>query len=230
MNDSLKVVKPLQGIKGPSAMIAFDNFDCVDSYVIDYMHNILLGVVKDLLSLWLSKKSKHQAYFIGDKVELIEAKLIKNKPPKEMTRLPINILKCSKWKANQCRAFLLYYGFGALKGILPDMFLDHFLLLSKSIYILMQENISQEEMITSEKSLLEFVSLYKDLYEKDKVKFNIHNVLHIHKKVVECGPLFCYSLFPFESKNGQLKKYIKGGRRHMQEAANKYVYYQIGRK
>jgi hypothetical protein len=33
----------VQGIKGPSTMVALENFDHVNGYVIDYMHNMLLG-------------------------------------------------------------------------------------------------------------------------------------------------------------------------------------------
>lgn len=39
----------IRGIKGPSPMVALKHFDNVNSYVIDYMHCILLGVVKSIL-------------------------------------------------------------------------------------------------------------------------------------------------------------------------------------
>jgi hypothetical protein len=194
------------------------------------MHNVLLGVLKHLLNKWFDAKFKNEAYYIGKFIAVIEERLRANKPPKEITRLPINIAKYGQWKANQCRAFLLYYAYGALNGFLPDLYMNHFLLLSTSIYTFLQKEITKQEFLAAEKNLLLFVESFEDLYGEPKVKFNVHNLLHIGKKVRDCGPLYCNSLFPFESKNGQLIKFIKGGSRHLQEIANKYTYYQKGKR
>ncbi len=223
-------VMPLQGIKGLSPMIAFEHFNCVRSYCIDYMHNVLLGVLKHLLNKWLDAKFKKEAFYIGNFIATIEERLRSNKQPKEMTRLPTNIAKYGQWKASQCRSFLLYYGYGALDGILPDLYLNHFLLLSTSIYTFLQDNITKDEFLIAEQNLKKFVNSFENLYGESRVKFNVHNVLHLSKKVLDCGPLHCYSLFPFESKNGQVVKFIHGGRRDIPEIANKFVHYQIGKR
>jgi hypothetical protein len=230
MNKAMKESTPIQGVKGPSPLIAFEHYNCVDGSCIDYMHCVLLGVLKHLLAKWLNASNKREAYYIGHFLDQIEKRLNENRPPTEITRPPINIKKFGKWKANQCRAFLIFYGYGALNGILPKVYLDHFLLLSNAIYTFLQSEISEAQFVQAENDLLRFVNAFEDLYGEAKVKYNVHSLLHIAKKVRDCGPLYCYSLFPFESKNGQLIKFIKGGRRHIQEAANKYVYYQIGKR
>lgn len=38
-----------------SNLIELPNFDIVQSFPLDYMHLVLLGVVRKLLNLWLSK-------------------------------------------------------------------------------------------------------------------------------------------------------------------------------
>lgn len=52
--------------KGSSPLEMFDNLNIVDSVVLEYMHNICLGVMKRLLSLW--KKVKKPVRFVRDDI------------------------------------------------------------------------------------------------------------------------------------------------------------------
>ena len=49
-----------------SPLIAAPGFNMVDNVTIDYMHVVCLGIVRALLDMWLTQRSK--SYFIGDKV------------------------------------------------------------------------------------------------------------------------------------------------------------------
>ena len=62
----------VQGIKGYSLAPSLCHHDIVKGTCHDYMHGLLLGVVKTLLSLWFfpSKYNKKADYFIGDKVTM----------------------------------------------------------------------------------------------------------------------------------------------------------------
>ena len=40
------------GVKGSSVMLSLPGFDIIKSFPIDYMHCVLLGVVRRLLSSW----------------------------------------------------------------------------------------------------------------------------------------------------------------------------------
>jgi hypothetical protein len=223
MKDSLDTEATIFGIKGPSPLVALENFDNVNSYVIDYMHCILLGVIKTILNfLYVILKINFKE---------VEERLLKIKPPSEITRLPKDILKFQQWKANQSRAFLLHYAYGALKDLVPEEYLSHLMLLSEGIYILLMSQISREDFEVAEKKLQEFCAIYTELYEEKNVTFNIHLVLHIPKMVLNAGPLFTYSLFPFESKNAQIIKFVRGGSKTtVEEAANKLVMYQTGKR
>ena len=39
---------------------------------------------------------------------------------------------------------------------------------------------------------------------------NIHSLLHVPQTVVDLGPLWAHSCFPFENQNGLIKKVIRG--------------------
>jgi hypothetical protein len=222
MKDSLEAEATIFGIKGPSPLVALENFDNVNSYVIDYMHCILLGVVKTILNfLYVTLKINFKE---------VEERILKVLPPSEITRIPDKIFKFQQWKANQSRAFLLHYAYGALKGLIPEEYLSHLMLLSEGIYILLKSQISREDFEVAENKLNEFCANYTGLYGENNVTFNVHLVLHIPTMVLNAGPLFTYSLFPFESKNGQIIKFVRGKNRTIEEATNKFMMYETGKR
>ena len=51
-------------------MLLHRPFDIFKGCVVDYMHTVLLGVVPQLLNLWLSKDNKAKPFFIGDKARV----------------------------------------------------------------------------------------------------------------------------------------------------------------
>ena len=56
----------VKGVLGFSPFIILDElFDLALGFPPDYMHGVLLGVTKDLLTLWFSAKNKEEDYFIG---------------------------------------------------------------------------------------------------------------------------------------------------------------------
>ena len=61
------------GVKGPSITALIPKFDVAVSFVPDYMHAVLLGVFRMLLSLWFNPKYKHFQFYIKN---LYETKLI----------------------------------------------------------------------------------------------------------------------------------------------------------
>lgn len=65
--------------------------------------------------------------------------------------------------ATECRTFLLYY-LPILRGILPDKYLAHALLLSKAIRLLLSDNVSYSDIDVSEHLLLLFWRLTEKYY------------------------------------------------------------------
>ena len=60
----------VSGVKGASPLAALKGFDLVKSVAIDYMHNVLLGVVKALQDKWFNG-DKQSRYYIGKKVHVL---------------------------------------------------------------------------------------------------------------------------------------------------------------
>ena len=52
----------MNGVKNPTWLHLFSNFDLVNGIAIDYMHGIGLGAMKLLMKLWFLKSLKKQPF------------------------------------------------------------------------------------------------------------------------------------------------------------------------
>jgi hypothetical protein len=123
-----------------------------------------------LLSLWFDSKHHKEPWYIGNRVAEAEERLRQVKPPDSIGRIP-KVFRGRGWKgyfldylwhyvsftflATECRTFLLYY-LPILKGILPDRYLAHAFLLSKSIRILLSNKVIFDDIDVAENLLLLF--------------------------------------------------------------------------
>lgn len=92
----------------------------VSNVTLDYMHLILLGVVKKMITLWIHGEN---TYRLGRLQILKISKRLENdmKPfiSKEFGRRPQTLQFFKLWKAIEFRQFLLYTGPIVLRKILP---------------------------------------------------------------------------------------------------------------
>ncbi|XP_051809331.1 uncharacterized protein LOC110972572 [Acanthochromis polyacanthus] len=51
--EALRTTKSVRGVKGPTCLINIPHFDVIDSMPPDHMHNVHLGLVRQLASMWL---------------------------------------------------------------------------------------------------------------------------------------------------------------------------------
>ena len=201
----------VNGIKGPSWMMNLRKYDIIAGTAIDYMHCVLLGVVKSLLSLWFGSEHHRCDFYIGRSVELVDKRLKEIKPPSAISRNPRAISKHFKYfKASEYRAFLLYYSLPVLTGILPVQYWDHYCLLVVAISALLSESISHDQISYCSQLLNKFCAQFSTLYGERYMSINLHLLLHLPDTVRELGPLWVYSCFHFEGQNGILKNLIHG--------------------
>lgn len=66
--------------------------------------------------------------------------------------------------ATEYRNWLFYYSVPCLVGVLPDVYLHHFMLLAFSVWLVNQQTISPEEVNQSGNLLAKFVMLMDALY------------------------------------------------------------------
>lgn len=197
------------GIKGPSPVVDLPNFDLINGMVPDYMHCVLLGVCRQIATLWFDSKSCSKPWYIGLNTAKVDGNLLTIKPPSSFSRVPRSIVERRFWKAHEWQNWLLYYSLPVLKGILPNKYLYHWALLVEAVSILLGSNISQEDIDHALVAVELFVKTVESLYGADQMTFNVHSLLHLTKSVENLGPLWAQSAFMFENYNGHLLKQVK---------------------
>lgn len=207
-----------------SILTKIPGFGLVSSVPLDYMHLVLLGVVKRLITLWLAGPLKVR--LSARKICKLSKKLLKLRltTPKEFSRRPRTILDYKFWKATEFRTFLLYTGPIALKNIVSSEVYSHFLLLHSAITILVNEkHLHVASNINYADELLnQFVKDFSTVYGKQYVCPNVHNLFHICIDVRIFDQLDNYSSFRFENCMTSLKKMIRKGEKPLQQLARRY--------
>lgn len=115
--------------------------------------------------------------------------------------------------------FFLRY---AIVGLLPTPVVKHFELLSAATIILCQKKLKIEEIKTACEMLKKLSNQYEKIYGCGAVSMNLHLLNHYYDMILNCGPLWCYNLFPFENNIGTLKKFVCGNTDVLYQIAMKY--------
>ena len=170
-------------------------FNIINGTCIDYMHCILLAIVKMLMGLWIDFPSKEQPWSIRASIGLNNEKFIKIQPPSIISRLPRNLEDYNEWKASEYRSFLLFYSLPLLSGSLPKVYYDHFKNLVTGIFLLLKSLISQMELEMTRLCFKHFCIGMENLYGERYATFNVHCLLHVCDKVKDLGPLWTQSCF-----------------------------------
>ena len=79
-----------------------------------------------------------------------------------------------------------------------------------AIFLLLQESISEADLQEADRLLDGFCKSFSNLYQPRFYTLNVHQLLHLVDDVRDLGPLYTYSCFAFEDKNGFLLKLIHG--------------------
>lgn len=145
-------------------------FGVISSVPLDYMHLILLGVVKRLITLWVKRPTKVKLSL--EKANKISKMLLtlRHSCPSEFARRPRGLFDYIHWKATEFRMFLLYTGPIVLRNVLKPEAYEHFILLHVAVTILVNENyIRDPNNITYANNLLnrfvaEFPNVYGQIY------------------------------------------------------------------
>ncbi len=203
------VNNPVNGVKGPSLLTTLQCFDMAESFVPDYLHSVLLGVVRQITGLWFDNKVPDVNVKNPSVLKEIDKRLKSVRPPSEITRLPRSVKERQKWKGSEWRTFLLISPF-ILMGLIPTQYFHHWMLLAFAVYLLTSSHISHVNIDKAHMALCEFVLLTESLYGKQEVSYNIHLLTHLAESVRRHGPLSLTSTFVFEGHNGRLLKLFNG--------------------
>ena len=196
----------VEGIKGRTILASM--VDLAAGAPTDYMHCVLEGVVKRLLEHSVS--STFKPYYLSKrKIERIDESFTVQCPPHDFSRVPRSIQRHRKfWKASEYRNWLLFYSLPLLVGFLPPLYIHHFALLVCALHILLQPNLTQTRITAAEMMLKDFVVLLPELYDQKECTLNSHLLLHLGEHTRLWGPLWGFSAFAFEHKNGYLMDHV----------------------
>ncbi|XP_071570621.1 uncharacterized protein [Temnothorax nylanderi] len=189
------------GIKGPSVLMNLEGFNLVDGIVPDYMHSVLLGVIRQYTEMILT--SRGEEYYVGspNQLAIINQRLTSIRPPTCITRLPRTLEERKCWKASEWRSWLLWYMLICLRGLLPMKYLRHVALLITAIHILLQKSVTIESIDHAHQLLIKFLVQLQKYFGKSSMTFNMHLLLHLSTSVKNWGPLWTHNTFPFENEN-----------------------------
>ncbi|KAL7290838.1 hypothetical protein TKK_0015573 [Trichogramma kaykai] len=217
LKNALKFNKPIRGVKGESILLALDQFDIVWDLPPDYMHGSLLGVTKQLWAKWSN------AYFKKPHLEKIKSRMLHIKLIRDIRRSIRPLEFAGKYKATEWRTWLLFLSLPVLKDILPE---DEFLSFSKfvsSVYELLKEKITDDDLRKVEYNLLNFTGQSEIDYYEGFITFNVHSLNHYCHAVKHCGPFWSTSAFPFENGSFEFMREINAPNGCLRQISEKWL-------
>lgn len=186
--------KHVEGVKGPSILSLIPKLDIAKFVYAEYMHGTCLGVVRRFLVLWICVEGP---WNVSANIGNIEKYLKEICPPKNISRQPRGVSEYKQWKASEYRHWLLFYSLPCMSQFLPKEYIQHWSLLVWSMYLLLREKISEEDLVQAHLMLCKFVKDVPRLYRLRDLVFNCHELIHAALYVKTWGPLWATSAFFF---------------------------------
>ncbi|KAJ8669269.1 hypothetical protein QAD02_000528 [Eretmocerus hayati] len=198
------------GIKGPS-FLSLITFNYMISLIVDIMHCVHQGVVKNLMGFWFGVALRTHPVSLFPYISLINERIKRLRLPSFIQRIPRDVSDFTYWKASKLKVFLLF-SLVILDGLLEPKYLEHHSLLVRGIFLLNSRVVSDEDVEKSQKLLDEYVLRFGFLYGKKYTTLVLHLLRHLPKDVKEFGPPWATSCFPFKNSNGVLSRYVHGSK------------------
>lgn len=200
----------------------------VDDFVTsDDLHLLHLGVMKKCLLMWRDGVNSFKGKWNDSDITKLN-KLLKNidhDMPSDIHR-SIRDLNCLKfWKGSEFRTFLLYIGIIFLKDLLQEYEYKHFLKLYCGVILMSTDKYltrNREKISNCARELFnEYILEYIDLYGKEYIGSNIHNLSHIVNDVLRFGNLTKISSYPFENCLYGLKLRVRNCHRPLEQISRR---------
>lgn len=206
------------------------NIDVINACPNDYMHLILLGVVKKFLKIILKKMNIPTNVLLRTKlnetnVSEIEkcTALARLYQPSDFSRKIRTLEYISFFKATELRTFLCYHGIVVLKDNINPNLYECFKFLHCAVTICLSNKLIDIFLPLAEELFNTFIQLFIKLFGENMVSYNVHNLQHVVADVRLYGRLDNSSAFEYESFLGKLKKLVHSGKHPLQEVSNRLI-------
>lgn len=185
------------GVKGLSVLTMLACFCCSSGFAVDYMHAVCSGFVKATAMLW-QESEKCRGFKIRRRLEEVSAKLIGMSPTWELSRLSRPLSESKRWKSSEWRNWLLFYSPIILPSYIPSRNFQNWMKFVQMMHCMLAPKISLETISLLKTGMRKFLKEYELLYGKQNMSYNAHLFIHLVDSIKEWGPLWGYSLYPFD--------------------------------
>lgn len=104
---------------------------------------------------------------------------------------------------------MLYAGPVVLRNSIPVELYDNFTLFSAAMHLLLSPGTSDKMVDCAHEFLVAFVSHFGQIYGRQEITYNVHQLTHLAEEYRLFGPLDNISAFPFENYLGQIKHLLR---------------------
>ena len=206
----------IRGINGISPLIFLENFDIDEGFPPDKLHAADSGTAKHITRFMMKKLSPHQRQLLDDYLLQIRA-------PTTIGNLTKKMSDRSKWKAKDWENYVFFYSIPVLESVgLRYDILKHWSLFVNSMHIVSNDTIEKQNLFKADSMIREFVLQVEKIYGKKAMVYNVHQLLHIIKSILNFGPFQVQSTYPFEAANNKTMKAI-----HSANGCQKQIIRQI---
>ncbi|XP_067206727.1 uncharacterized protein [Linepithema humile] len=189
---------------------------------VDYMHLVCIGVVKKLLTAWITGKYGKKTKLSGRNLDVVSKRLelLSHYCPRDFARKPRSLSDYSDYKATEGRQFILYTGPTVMLGIMEKQTYIHLLFLHTAIRTLCSNTFSNMSLLQcAEVALKKFVEKCQVFYKLSFMSYNVHALLHLVADVKRFGPLDSFSAFKYENNMQLFKRSYRKPHQALQQFA-----------
>lgn len=217
-NESFRAKSDTEYHHGYSILEEIEDLDIIKCFLIDYLHVVLLGVMKKLCKLWYGEKGLFRNHANSVDLKLLALNEWK---PVEFMRNFRSIKEIGRYKGTELRTLLLFAGPIVFKNEIPSKLYIHFMKLHIAIRILTEADLISKYIHVADALLKDFVLDFGTMYGDHLCSHNVHVLLHLCEDVKENGPLDQFSSFPFENFMSPIKEYVHGNNYSIEQMAKR---------
>ena len=201
--------------------------DMIAQFPLDYMHLVLLGVVRRMIRLWLGTTDFKVTAFSSnfrlcakgnDKRIRDRVTLCSDHITSEFQRRPRQMDENKYFKAHEFRTLLCYTIPFIFRGVFNnDQVYTHFLLLVVSFRVMLGQKPTPNLVRYVRDLLHRFVMQVQQFYGTTHMTYSVHGLLHVVDDYERYGVLDRISAFPFENYMQKLKGYVSRPGKELQQ-------------
>lgn len=200
---SAQTISQKEGVKY-SELTRLPYFNMVQNFLIDPMHNILMGLVSDIGEVLISNSD---GLMTDKERETLANRLSALRIPYDVGRLPKTMLEkmsARGLKAQQWKNFIVTYARVCLWNIVPNQLYHTVKCLAELVELILKDPITRQEVDAISSLLHKHHGLYAKFFGKFEVSVNYHMALHIPELIQNWGHPTSWWCFPYERHIGLL--------------------------